>query len=313
MRAVTSHNGLINVIDAEAPSGTGMIITVTSTGICGSDLHLVAGGLSGVILGHEFGGTLPDGRLVAVRPTGECGSCASCTRGIPNTCRSAASSLHGASINGGLAEYVCVEESRLVEMPAGISPLDVALVEPLAVVIHGINRAHLQPGMKALVVGAGSIGLLTAAALIDIGITVDIAARHPHQVRAANDLGANTPTKLGNDYDVSFDAVCTQASFDLCIESTRPCGSIVEFGMFWSPVQLSNNVMMKEISIIPSIFYNHDHSSNDFTTAAELLSRSPDLRKIIVTHTFSLEDAVQAFNSAGDKSSGAIKVHLYPR
>ena len=311
MRAVISHKGAISVINADAPTGPGVLVTVTSAGICGSDLHLVAAGLSGVILGHEFGGTLADGRLVAVRPTGECGSCMSCTQGMPNTCSSALTSLHGTSINGGLADNVLVEESRIIEMPARISPHDVALVEPLAVVIHGIHRVQLQAGMKALVVGAGSIGLLTAAALIDIGVQVDIVARHSHQTNAANNLGARTPTELHPNYDVSFDAVCTQASFDLCVEHTRPTGSLVEFGMFWTPVTLSNKIMLKEISIVPSIFYNHDHSSNDFTEAADLLSRSTQLRNILVSHSFSLEDAAEAFRIAGDKISGALKVHFY--
>ena len=56
MRAVTSSQGSVFVGDHDEPAGTGELITVTSAGICGSDLHLIASGLSGVILGHEFGG-----------------------------------------------------------------------------------------------------------------------------------------------------------------------------------------------------------------------------------------------------------------
>lgn len=311
MRAVTSSNGSVFVGDHEEPSGSGELITVTSAGICGSDLHLISSGLSGVILGHEFGGITSDGTLVAVRPTGECGSCAQCSSGFPHTCHLAAASLHGTFINGGLAEFVRVEPSRLVPVPAGTDPATVGLVEPLAVVIHGINRAHLISGMSALVVGSGSIGLLTAAVLVDRGIKVDIVCRHPHQFEAAQKLGVNAVQKPGSNYDVSFDAVCTQESLDTCFNATRPRGDVVEFGMIWGSIQLKNQMMLKEISLVPSIFYSHNHEQNDFEDAVDMLVRYPELTTTLVTHCFSLEDSVRAFEVANDRQAGAIKVHIF--
>lgn len=311
MRAVTSSLGSIVVTDHDEPSGTGELITVTSAGICGSDLHLVASGLSGVILGHEFGGFTSDGRLVAVRPTGECGSCPQCASGFPHTCREAAASLHGTSINGGLAEFVRVEPSRLVPVPVGTNPAIVGLVEPLAVVIHGVNRVPLITGMSAVVVGSGSIGLLTASVLADRGITVDIVCRHPHQFEAAEKLGINAVATPGVSYDVSFDAVCTQESLDACFNATRPRGSVVEFGMIWSSIQLKNQMMLKEISLVPSIFYSHNHEHNDFEDAVDMLVRHPELINTLITHRFSLEESVRAFEVANDRQAGAIKVHIF--
>lgn len=311
MRAVISSQGSVFVTDHDEPAGTGELITVTSAGICGSDLHLVASGLSGVILGHEFGGFTEDGSLVAVRPTGECGTCQQCNSGFPHTCHQAAASLHGTSINGGLAEFVRVESSRLVSVPAATDPATVGLVEPLAVVIHGINRVSLTQGMSALVVGSGSIGLLTAAVLADRGITVDIVCRHPHQFDAAEKLGVNAVTKAGLNYDVSFDAVCTQESLDICFNATRPRGDVVEFGMVWGSLQLKNQMMLKEISLVPSIFYSHNHEQNDFEDAVDMLVRHPELTTTLVTHRFSLEDSVRAFKVANDRQAGAIKVHIF--
>jgi len=313
MRAVTSSQGSIVVSDHEEPTGTGELITVTSAGICGSDLHLVASGLSGVILGHEFGGFTADGRLVAVRPTGECGSCPQCASGFPHTCREAAASLHGTSINGGLAEFVRVEPSRLVPVPDGTDPAIVGLVEPLAVVIHGVNRVPLIQGMSAVVIGSGSIGLLTASVLADRGITVDIVCRHPHQFEAAEKLGFNAVAKPGANYDVSFDAVCTQESLDACFNATRPRGSVVEFGMIWSSIQLKNQMMLKEISLVPSIFYSHNHEHNDFEDAVDMLVRHPEITNTLVTHRFSLEESIRAFEVANDRQAGAIKVHIFSR
>ena len=109
MRAVMSKDGGVFVVDTPMPAGDGVLITVTNSGICGSDLHTVALGKSGVIIGHEFGGYTEDGQLVAVRPTGECGHCRWCITGAPNRCAEAVSQLYGGTINGGLADYASIE------------------------------------------------------------------------------------------------------------------------------------------------------------------------------------------------------------
>ena len=311
MLAVTAHQGTISVIEKDLPTGSGELITVTSSGICGSDLHMIEAGLSGVVLGHEFGGTTADGRLVAIRPTGECGTCAPCTSGRSQTCSAAGRSLHGMSRDGGLAEFVLADPNQLFEVPSGVDPSSVALVEPLAVVLHGINRANIPAGSRAVIIGAGSIGLLTAAALVDRGINVDIFTRHAHQSAAAEALGAKPIAEPGRDYDVSFDAVCSQQSFDACINATRPCGTLLEFGMFWSPVTLNNTLMMKEITVVPSIFYGHNHEHHDFEEAINLLARTPLLIDVVVSHRFALTDAAEAFRVANNRQSGAIKVHLF--
>jgi threonine dehydrogenase-like Zn-dependent dehydrogenase len=310
MLAITASQGVITVIEKDIPEGSGELIAVTSSGICGSDLHMIEAGLSGVVLGHEFGGLTSSGQLVAVRPTGECGTCPQCTTGYSQTCSMAGRSLHGMSRDGGLAEFVHVDANQIFPMPAGVDPTSVGLVEPLAVVIHGINRSNIQKGSRAVVVGAGSIGLLTAAVLVDRGISVDIVTRHGHQSLAAEKLGARAISEPGNNYDISFDAVCSQQAFDACVHATRPCGILLEFGMFWSPVTLNNALMMKEITVIPSIFYGHNHEHHDFLEAVEILGRLPHLIDAVVTHRFPLAEAAEAFRVANDRKAGAIKVHL---
>ena len=311
MLAVTASQGVITVFEKDIPEGNGELISVTSSGICGSDLHMIEAGLSGVVLGHEFGGYTSTGQLVAIRPTGECGNCLQCTTGHSQTCSMAGRSLHGMSRDGGLAEFVRVDENQIFAIPANVDPSSVGLVEPLAVVIHGINRSRIDKGSRAVVIGAGSIGLLTAAVLSDRGVSVDIVTRHPHQAQAAEKIGAHPISEPGMNYDVAFDAVCTQQSFDACVLATRPCGTLLEFGMFWSPVTLNNTLMMKEIMVIPSIFYGHNHDHHDFVEAVDVLVRLPSLIDAVVTHRFALSDAAEAFRVASDRKSGAIKVHLF--
>ena len=310
MRAVLAESGNVRVVERDEPTGDGRLVTITSSGICGSDLHLLSIGFGGVILGHEFGGFTDDGRLVAVRPTGECGACRECTRDLSHLCAEAGRDLLGVSRDGGLAEKIRVDESRLVEMPSGIDPRHVALVEPLAVVVHGIERAQPEPGSRALVVGAGSIGLLCAAALRARGVETDIVARHPHQKTSADMIGATPVDTARGDYATTFDAVCNQQAFDACVSATMPRGSLVEFGMFWEPVTLSNSVLMKEITLLPSIFYGHNSSTDDFATAAQVLAGAPHLPDAVVTHRFTLEDTPEAVRVAGQRAAGAIKVHI---
>lgn len=312
MRAAIADNKTVRVVERDLPSGDGVLVRITSSGICGSDLHLLDAGVSGVILGHEFGGHTEDGRLVAVRPTGECGACEECTIGLGHLCRAAGRALLGVSLDGGIAEWARVDPSRLVEVPAHVDPRDVGLVEPLAVVVHGIERAAPPPGARALVLGAGSIGVLCGAALLDRGVAVDIIARHPHQASAAQALGLNVLDSPGVGYDYAFDAVCTQDSFDACVSGLRPRGVLVEFGMFWTPVALSNALLMKELTLLPSIFYSHDHDNEDFVAAAALLGRRPTIASAVVTHRFALDDAPQAITVAAARSAGAIKVQIQP-
>lgn len=311
MRAVIAEQQDIKVIERDLPDGDGELIRVTSSGICGSDLHMIENGLVRVVLGHEFGGYTTDGRLVAVRPTGACNTCALCQSHRSHLCTDAMFRSHGISMDGGLAEFVRVDSSRLFEVPSTTDPRSVGLVEPLAVVIHGINKIALESGSTALVVGAGSIGLLTAAVLKDRGVEVDIVARHSHQREAAEKLGVTPVDNPGNNYDASFDAVCTQQTFDTCLNSTRPGGSILEFGMFWTPVTMSNTMLLKEITVVPSIFYGHNQQHHDFKEAVDLLHRAPDIAHAVITHRFSLADAAEAFRVAADRKAGAIKVQLH--
>ena len=313
MRAVFAEQKSVVLRDVDAPTGEGIELRVAMCGICGSDLHMIENGMRDVVVGHEFGGWLPNGQLVAVRPTGECGTCSHCARGRHHLCADAMARSYGISMNGGLAESMRVEESRLTVMPAGARPRDAALVEPLAVSIHGLRRSGVSRGDRALVVGAGSIGLLTAAALRAWGVECDIVTRHAHQAAAAEVLGARV---VGNPeastYGHTFDAVCTQETVDLCINATEPGGTLLEFGLFWSPVRMSNALLLKEVTFVPAMFYGHDHDHNDFAEAAQIVGADPTVADTLVTHQFALEEAEKAFKTAADRKSGAIKVHIQP-
>lgn len=313
MRAVISRSGSVAVEEMADPAEDSQKLKVAQTGICGSDLHMIENGMLPVALGHEIGAYLADGTLVAVRPSGDCGTCDSCKRGYQSTCRISASTAYGITLNGGLADYISAEDQRIFPMLAGARPQDAALVEPLAVSWHGVRRVNPEKGSTALVVGAGSIGLLAVAALRAWGVDVDIVSRHAHQSEAAEALGARVIEKPKSfSYLSTFDAVCTQETIDMCVSACLPGGKVGEFGMFWGDTRLNNNWMFKEVSLIPAMAYSHTEDFDDFRECAEYLSSHSHIADAVVTHTYSLDDAVEAFRVAKDRKSGAIKVHIQP-
>lgn len=310
MRAVRRGESGVETVDVPIPDGDGVRVHVHAAGICGSDVHALRFGPSPVTLGHEFGGVLDDGTPVAVRPNVSCGECPACLRGEENLCRDATRKMYGTTLDGGMAEQVVVRPSNVLALPPGLPPELVALVEPISIAVHGAHRAQLEPGMKALVIGAGSIGLATVMAARWMGVDVDVAARHPHQQAAADALGGHLVVE--GDYDVVIDSVGSQAAIDDALRLARSGGTIVEVGGWWDPVQLGVLPMLKELTIVNAIYAAHHHGESEFAQAAAVLERSPDACGILVTHRFPLDRAAEAFATAADKSLGAIKVQLHP-
>ncbi|MGA0878228.1 MAG: zinc-dependent alcohol dehydrogenase [Ilumatobacteraceae bacterium] len=308
VRRVGSQVAMVEVPRPGEPTEGRVRVRVVSAGICGSDLHMLAEGLGGVTLGHEFGGLLDDGTVVAVRPTGWCGQCAACSSGRGNLCGDAFMRFHGGTIDGGCAEEVLVDADEVYPVPANVPPSAAALVEPIAVAVHGLRRSVMQPGQRIAVIGGGSVGLAVAAAARHLGADVDLEARYSHQQDAADALGARIG--VTDRYDLVVDAVGSQSAFDRSVQACRNGGVVVELGVFWTPVSMSRDVVLREVTIAPAVFYAHTHDEEDFTTAVDVLARRPDIERVMVTHRFGLDEAEEAFRVAGDRSSGAIKVHF---
>jgi threonine dehydrogenase-like Zn-dependent dehydrogenase len=289
-------------------------VRVRSAGICASDLHLAAWNLP-VTLGHEFAGVLDDGTAVAVQPNAWCGECDRCRAGETELCRVGADRLHGVSVDGGLADDVVVDRRCVVPLPPDVDPAVGALVEPLAVGTHAAGRVQVEPGDRVLVIGGGSIGLATVAALGARGVDVDLLARHPHQRAGGERLGAGAG--LDDEYGAVVDAAGTQSSLDEAIARVRPGGSVVVVATYWEPVSIGTALLTREVRIVPSAMYGHSghHASgggSEFEAAATLLAARPEVVEALVHHRFGLDDAPEAFRVAGDRSAGAIKVLLEP-
>jgi threonine dehydrogenase-like Zn-dependent dehydrogenase len=312
MRAVRSCGKGVEVVELPAPAGEGVRVRVASAGICGSDLHMLAGGFLGaVVLGHEVAGVTDDGTPVAVEPLSPCGACAPCRRGDNNLCERGPGIIHGVGRDGGMAEEMRVPERALVRLPAGVPLADASLVEPLAVVVHALRRARLVGGERVAVVGGGTIGLCAVAAARAAGADVALEARHDGQRAAGERLGA----AVGTDgrYDVVLDAAGTESSFARGAELARPGGRIALAGSYWEPVRFPGFALcLKEIDVHPASLYGRAGALRDVDASAALLATTPELPRAIITHRFPLAAAAEAFAAAADRKSGAIKVVLQP-
>lgn len=313
MRAVRTVDGGFRVVEVDDPTGDGVMVDVASAGICGSDLHMAGFGLSNTF-GHEVAGRLSDGTEVAIRPTLACGTCDRCAAGAEQQCRAMA--LYGLAMDGGMADRILIDPACIVPLVGGVPVSDACLVEPIAVSVHAVNVADVQPGQRVLVVGGGTIGLTAVAAARHLGAEVDLSARHAHQMAAGERLGAGTAAS--GEYDVVIEAAGTESALVAAIDHARPGGTVAIPAVYWEGIAIPNvmSMFLKEVSLRPSSMYGcsgrHGPDVREVDEAAALLAAVPELSEAVITHRFSLDDAPEAFRVAADRSAGAIKVVLEP-
>jgi len=310
MRAVRHTDAGIETIELPEPAGDGERIRVRSSGICGSDLHMLEWGPMPVTLGHEVAGHLDDGTAVAVWPLVACGTCDRCAAGEVSQCRTGPGQVYGIGRDGGMADELVVDPAGIVPLPAAVDVAHAALVEPVACGVHALRRAGVRSGDRVAVVGAGAIGLGAAAAARWIGADVDIAARHPTQQQAAEQIGVGTDP--GGEYDVVVDAAGAEAAIAKCVALVRPGGTIALLASYWEPVAFPQFFTMKEPVLVGANMHGRDATGTDMEAAAEMLADLPEVSRAMITHRFPLERAREAFTVAADRAAGAIKVVLEP-
>src|ERR1019366_5100053 len=165
----------VSLADIEMPiaSAGHVLIQPLVSGLCGTDLEIIAGTIDAayvhypVVLGHEWVGRLAEhldeGPLVVVEGIIPCGVCDECLRGATNRCRTY--DEIGFTRNGGLAEFISVPSYLVHELRPEVGALDAALVEPMAVVWRAVTRAQVTAGSRCLVIGDGTVALLSALLL----------------------------------------------------------------------------------------------------------------------------------------------------
>lgn len=322
-------------MDVPEPGPGEALIRVRSVGVCGSDLHFFRGEFPtppGFILGHECSGEIAklgegvrgfaEGDKVALELFTVCLTCVQCRSGNYHLCPSR--KANGLNVPGGLREYMTVPSYAMYKLPPEVDCELGALVEPLAVDVHGLRIVDLKFGEKVAVLGAGTIGLLTIAAAKAMGASfVAATARHPQQKAMAAAVGADAVydpapegiAKMSADLggaDVVVETVGGHANtLADAMQVVGVGGRISVLGAFTQPVSIHPIMFfMKEVRIFGSNCYGRPGRISDYEMAIEIMRRNADTLRPLITHRFPLDKVAEAYAAADDKASGAIKVHI---
>jgi 2-desacetyl-2-hydroxyethyl bacteriochlorophyllide A dehydrogenase len=307
------------------------LIKVSYSGICGSDLTIVRGkhprAKAPLIMGHEFTGTVVEvednpenirpGDRVTMYPLLSCGKCYACRTGNWHVCKTLR--LIGIDCDGAMAEYISVPPSMLVKIPDKLDDEVAALLEPLAVIVHGIHQSGFQMMDTVMISGGGPIGILAGIVLKKMGaLEVYISEINRFRLAVCKELGLNIidvekdePVKFikentnGEGVDLLIEASGVSVAAQQMTEIVRCKGHICMLSnpAVPAPVDL-RQISFKEISIIGSRVYTKEAFRQGVNYAAQI---KESLRKVI-THRFPLAEAPKAFEILNDKSQDTLKV-----
>lgn len=287
-----SHVEIEDVVEPEVTSGH-VKVKVAYNGICGTDLHEYYDGpifispsdphpLTGrampVVLGHEFSGTVvavgrgvstvAEGDRVTIEPIYRCGQCRPCRNGHYNLC--AVVGFHGLMADGGMAEYTVVPEIMVHHLPANVSTELGALTEPMAVAYHAAALGGVNPDSRALVYGAGPIGIGLWFALRGMGLTeIDVVEPTPTRRAAIEALGARTldPSAVdvaayvddqtrGTGVDAAYDAAGVAPAIASALDCLGERRTLVSVAIYDRPLETPLiNLVLKERRIQGTICY----------------------------------------------------------
>ena len=367
------------VADVSEPSLPGerwVRIRTRLGGICGSDLNVITLKASPMtspfssfpfVLGHENVGDVVEvgsavrsvgvgdrvvaNPLLCCEPRGVEPPCTQCVAGNHSRCAHFTDGVLPPGMlvgttrgtGGSWGEQFVAHESQLLRVPDALSDEEAVLVEPLACSVHAARANLPEPGARVLVIGAGSIGLLTTAALSALAreVTLTVLARHEFQAEHARRLGAVRVVRSGGDYfgalaeagqsrllepiigrpmgtgggfDYTFVCVGGTRAMDDALRLARPGGTIVLLGnvstlngLDWTPVWL------KELTVRGSLCYGvHAHggaAQNAFAEAASLIASGRAPVRPLVTATFPLGEYRRALDAALDRGTArSVKV-----
>lgn len=310
------------------PKPDEVIVKVGAVGICGTDLAIVAGNfpptIFPVIPGHEFAGEVvargssvdffSAGDRVAVDPSLLCRHCEWCHIGRDNLCDNWG--VIGGTINGASADFVAVPARNCHTLPGHLSYCQGALVEPLSCAVHAVRTLSTQIGESALVVGAGTMGLLTTQLINLAGAsTVAVVDRNEKRLKLARELGA---TIVDNDicrlaeqagcFDIVVDASGSAAAMQTSLDAVRKGGRFMLVGVAPPRARISISpfrINDEEITILGS-----RGVLDSFDLALRLIADGTVLVDPLIATALPIEDYSVALGAVGKSES--VKIQIVP-
>jgi len=338
MRAVEfTADRRLALVERETPlPGPGELqLEVSLCGICGSDLHMRGSSMipAGTVPGHELSARISSlgdgvdgwsvGQRVVVQPFDPCGSCPACARGDAHLCPTGAAAGIGlVGRPGGYAERVIAKPGQIFALPDAVSDKAGALVEPLAVGVHGAALGRLEPGEPAAVFGAGPIGVMTLLALRAHGHErLVLVERNAQRAATAaslvgveaispEDVGERLASLLGDEPPaVVYDCSGHPSVLPVAMEQVRPAGTVVMVGIADDPTPIVPIVLaMKEITLRGALAY----TTADFEEAIRLVQTDAIPVDALVTGVFELGRADELFDELLRPGTEHLKILLDP-
>lgn len=305
------------------------VIKIKRIGICGTDLHAFEGTQPYFeyprVLGHELAGDLieidgaPDfkiGEAITFIPYFNCGRCIACRNGKPNCCTTL--KVCGVHVDGGMAEYLSVPADKLIH-GGGLSYDELALVEPLAIGVHGVARAGIKPGEFVLITGAGPIGLGTIAFAKIAGaevIVMDIneqrlqfcrerlGVQHVVNAASADSFSQIKEITNGDMPTVVIDATGSQKAINHAFQYLAHSGSFVLIGLQKGDIAFSHPEFHKREATLMS---SRNATRADFEHVMDSMRKGLIDPKTFITHRVKFDEVAANFESWLDPVNGVIK------
>ena len=318
-----------------APGPGEVLLKVAAVGVCGSDVHYYKEGRIGdqvvrepLVLGHEFSAWVAElgdgvtglevGQLVAPDPAVPCRHCECCEEGNPNLCPDVLF-CGTPPVRGVFSEYVVMPAENCFALPEGFSPAEGALLEPFGIGLYTVDLAGMQAGQTAVVLGAGPIGLLTAAAARAAGaakvyMTEPLPYRREFALGYVADevfdpYGTDVVAEIlqltgGRGVDVSFDAAGGAETPNEAAGVTRRGGQMVIVG-------IPSNDMMVMTSFTPRAkgltIKLVRRMKLTYPRSIRLVQSGMVSVKSLATHAFPLQRITEAFDLVAAYADGVIK------
>jgi L-iditol 2-dehydrogenase len=317
-----------------------VLVRVVAVGICGSDVHGMTGQtgrrIPPIVMGHEAAGvveavgaavtTFKKGDRITFDSTIYCNRCRYCLSGKPNLCSNR--KVLGVSCDeyrqdGAMADFVVVPEHIVVPLPQGLDFEKAAMVEPVSIAVHAVERAGIHLGDNVVVVGCGIIGLLTiqAARLAGAGrvIAVDVVdykleearrlgADHVINSRSGDPVQAIQALTAGEGADVALEAVGFPPTVDLAVRCVRKGGRCVLIGNLTPrmdfPAQI---VVQRELDVRGTVA-----SAGEYPACLTLIASGRLDVASLISRTVPLEEAPHWFHLLHEGKERLFKVMLKP-
>lgn len=323
---------VIREVAKPSPANGQALIKVMRVGICGSDIHAYYGKhpfiLCPIVQGHEFAGevvetgastkTLRTGDRVTVMPQLVCGKCYQCRTGNYHICRNL--KVIGCNVDGAAQEYVCVDEKLVIKIPNSMSYDHGTLIEPLAVSVHAVRRLKKIEGCDVVILGAGTVGNLTAQVAKARGArSILITDVNDFRLKLAKQCGVGHTVNItreslrdaiysdfGDDgADAVIECVGVQDTVAQALSLSRKGSEIVLAGVFANKALIDVALIQdKELTILGILMYQEE----DYRTAIRMIDSGQVQLASLITNRFSLKEYDAAYKHLEAHQASTMKV-----